>query len=735
MHKSGEMLHALHQKYHPKLNFFGILSLLAFSALLAAEGPPSLHDQLPNTWIKRSPLSGGPPSPRLGYESSWCYDPRIKKMIRWGGHDPGGGGPQLSETWLFDPVSCTWELPNTNNNPPGNCCCRDNGYDPVRGVFVRFSYPAFGHGWMWDRSRYLREQSIWTYDAVRNRWKNMKPGKEPALNVGKGVAWDPNAEVFWVYDTRLRVYDPYINTWFIASQPPLGKRTYFAFALHPLHNKLVLFGDHYQSDQRTWVYDINKDEWTDMQPGVHPPGDRSCPTMVYDSVNNVMICLTLAGKWDSKNEEDRKLQTWVYRLEDNTWVRMNPPQEPDYSGTRGRLMWFLPDFNLVILENRTDTEQQIWTYRYNHPKPERPDRIPAPKAVELETTHEGTVRLHWEPVSVPNRKVLGYRVYRRTSTLETWKSRFEPLTHVPVPDTQFTDEHVPEGYICTYYVTTVVDNHESEPSRKVRAQPALVEGLVASVIKKDTVLLNWLPDQHRDIVGYVVERAPVEVVAAGQIKTTRERYDDKRPLRAVSRITAIGPFQRLTPEPLKAWEYTDIIDLTQPATFKEEERTWRDYIAGGQGPAGDPKTFDLSAPGVPFSVYAYRVRSVNRLGVIGGPCPYQLTIPNEIEGLVARESGSSVDLKWSPSPHSAIMGYLVYRQDGRGDDTKISLLTAQPIKSCSYTDTTAGGIARRYHIVVVDALGQEGIPSAPVWGFRPWREHYAPWIPADGWHQ
>src|SRR5262245_29875923 len=62
------------------------LSMLLLLAILVSSAPPSLADQPANTWVKRSPLPGGPPSPRLGYESTIGYDPVGKRLIRWGGH-------------------------------------------------------------------------------------------------------------------------------------------------------------------------------------------------------------------------------------------------------------------------------------------------------------------------------------------------------------------------------------------------------------------------------------------------------------------------------------------------------------------------------------------------------------------------------------------------------------------------------------------------------------------------
>jgi hypothetical protein len=51
----------------------------------------------------------------------------------------------------------------------------------------------------------------------------------------------------------------------------------------------------------------------------------------------------------------------------------------------------------------------------------------------------------------------------------------------------------------------------------------------------------------------------------------------------------------------------------------------------------------------------------------------------------------------------------------------------------SFTDAEAGKDTRRYHVVAVDALGQEGVPSAPVWFEREWKSFYKPFT--GEWHQ
>ena len=142
------------------------LAFLAFVSLApvaAAADLPDLKNQQPNTWVKRSPLEDGPVSPGMGYEASLGYDPRRRRVIRWGGHNQGGGGEQNAETWTFDPAHRrrgTLKEPNTS--PPGVCCAQQNVFDPVGGRFLRF--PAFSgsHGWQWFREIYLNNSSVWS---------------------------------------------------------------------------------------------------------------------------------------------------------------------------------------------------------------------------------------------------------------------------------------------------------------------------------------------------------------------------------------------------------------------------------------------------------------------------------------------------------------------------------------------------------------------------------------------
>ena len=112
--------------------------LLVASVAPAAEPPLS---QEANTWIKRSPIADGPPSPGLSYETSLGYDPVARRVIRWGGHAHGGvkgSGEQIAETWTLDPATMTWEYKQPNRSPPPVCCAQQNVFDTAQNRFLRF---------------------------------------------------------------------------------------------------------------------------------------------------------------------------------------------------------------------------------------------------------------------------------------------------------------------------------------------------------------------------------------------------------------------------------------------------------------------------------------------------------------------------------------------------------------------------------------------------------------------
>ena len=660
--------HAITESDGRRLQPIFLVGLLAggFASVASAE-LPSFSSHPANMWVKRTPLSDAPVSPRLGYEGACVWDRRQQLLVRYGGHNQGGGGEQGAEVWTFDLATAKWTLKEPNTSPPGVCCNNQNVYDPTSGRYVRFPFFSGSHGWQWARELYLNDSSVWTYDLGENRWRNRRPLPTPKLAPYRCASWDSDEQVVVVFGGEgssegTLIYDPARNEWKwpmrdtesrsrsdrATVEPPGRSGGNMAYdEARKLH---VLFGSQFTDDSHTWTYDVRRNEWRDMKPDVQPPTDKNDAVLTYDPIHRVVLAII---KITTGKDEDAKheLQTWAYDAGANRWQRMNPTAEPESSSNRARNLIFAPELNLAILENCTSKprEQQVWTYRFGDvPAGQLPMPVVKPRSVPL-LVEDGVV------------SVIG-------------PQRVEIRWTAPV-------------------------------------DPSLRDGKSAS--RSDAATMR-----------YYIERAVVEVYSDDQLKRLKSRTPPlAEPI--VGAIRRIGSFQRLTTEPLKTTSFVDTnINLNEPQTIEGEpsydrplhkdhlEESGREYRKG---------------------VVAYRIRSVDDAGKESGPSSALFTIPSSPQNVFSREDGMSCQLKWSPNPEQGIAGYRVYRMDGRYDKDPVSRLTSEPITAMTFQDESAGKQARRYYIVAVDALGQEGFPSSPVWFQREWRDFYLPFI--GDWHQ
>ena len=607
-----------------------------------ADEPPILASHPINGWIKRCPLPDGPVSPRLGYEGACVWDSRHQLLVRYGGHNQGGGGEQGAEVWTFDLNTTKWTLKEPNTSPPGVCCNKQNVYDPTIGRYIRFPKFSGSHGWQWWREIYLNDSSVWTYDLTSNRWRNMRTLPTPRLAPYRCASWDSDQQVVVVFGGEgnhegTLIYDPWRNEWTWpkpeAEPSPRSGGSMAYDAARKLH---VLFGTQFKDDPHTWTYDVVRNQWRDMEPPDMPPTDKNDPELTYDPINKVVLALVkvTTGEGDAARHE---VQTWAYDAGVNKWTRMKPSAEPDAAGNRTRNLIFAPELNLAILENCTGKprEQQIWTYRYADTKAE-----------------------------------------------------YEP------------------------------------PKAKPRMSPPIVEDVVVSVLGKNRVEVNWKPPTAAKPTGYLVERAAVEVWTDYQLVRLKKSTP---PLVSptVGAIHRIGAFKRLTTKPFVATSFADEgVDFGKPVAIEGKPIYESNLHA---------EHLDRSGRDYHHAAFAYRVRTVDDAGKVSGPSPAIFTIPSSPQQVFSREDGTTCQLKWAASPEKGITGYRVYRMDGRWNKDPVSRLTPDPIAKTTFADDTAGKNSRRYYVVSVDELGQEGFPSSPVWFQREWRDYYKPFI--GEWHQ
>jgi fibronectin type 3 domain-containing protein len=401
--------------------------------------------------------------------------------------------------------------------------------------------------------------------------------------------------------------------------------------------------------------------------------------------------------WDTNTNQH---ETWALDVAKLKWTRMSPKTEASPSMSRSRNLDYVPQYNLFILETSSKEGKgkspEIWTYRY---APAPPEDRPAPPVNVRVVTDRGKATVTWDPSAgkVPAQE---YRVYRAAAE-EPWKTDFQKVA--AVKGTTYDDSGLAVGQTYFYTVRAVGKGGvESRPSFSVRTQPRVLLKPVVSVLDAGKVEVAWNRHPAADVIGYNVYRgtAVMRSVKKGAPKAWSDNdpeYDEPTPVE----VRDIIELEKLNAAPVTGTVFTDAkADLT----------------ARERGPL-DGK----------WTVRAYIIKAVNKLGTESGPSPYALTFPAAPENVLLREDGEQAEIKWSPSPEKGVAGYHIYKL-GKGH-WEVVRVTKEPVRGTTLTHQGGRGTTR-YWVVAVDALGQEGEPSSPVW----FRQSYKGFFQGE-WHQ
>ena len=452
---------------------------------------------------------------------------------------------------------------------------------------------------------------------------------------------------------------------------------------------VVVFGGE-GSHEGTLIYDPWRNEWRWPEPALEPE-PRSGGNMAYDAARKLHVL------FGSQFTDDP--HTWTYDVAANEWRDMQPETMPP-TNENDAVLTYDPVHKVVLALVKITTsedddarhEVQTWAY-------------------DAGTNQWTRLRPATEPDAGGNR---------------TRNLVFAPELNLAILENCISQPR--EQQVWTYRFADSPSRTRAAdvnlPSTASQAAPPLVEDVVVSVAAANRVEVAWTPPAGAMPAGYHVERAVVEVWSENQLVRLKTKTPTLRKP-SVGALRRIGKFQQLTPEPVAGTSSIhNNIDLTAPQSVAgaplQDRELHDDHVDRGGAPYG-------------LAVFAYRVRAVDGAGEVSGPSPAVFTIPSSPQQLFSREEGDACQLKWSANPETAIAGYRIYRLDGRWDADPVSRLTADPIRETSYTDEGAGEDSRRYYVVAVDALGQEGFPSSPVWHRREWGAFYEPFV--GDWHQ
>ena len=460
----------------------------------------------------------------------------------------------------------------------------------------------------------------------------------------------------------------------------------------------MLFGGE-TSSEGTLVYDSHANEWRFKKPSPQPEF-RSGGNMAYDAARKLHILFGAQMNNDP--------HTWAYSLADNRWISLKPPSLPP------------TDKNDAVLAFDSVNQLVLAVVRVAEGKEDN-------AKAHLETWTFDTGANRWTKLNPPREPdPSGNRARNIVFAPELNAFLLENRTHPPQGPSEQQVWALRTGNrpADTAPVDRLARNAQGVPYSSVPRKPRLVEDIVVSVLAANRVELSWKKSAEPNVIGYQIERAAVEVATEDQLRRLKRQTE---PLAepSVGAITKVGPFQRLTHGPVKQPAYTDsTVDLRKPQAPGEAPLYERKFNA---------EQFDATGRPYRFAVFAYRVYAVTDRGAESGTSAAEFTIPGPVQWLSSKEEGATCHLKWAASAEKSLRGYRVYRMNGRYDKDSIPRLTPEPLAATTFSDTEAGKNARRYYVVAVDALGQEGFPSSPVWFEREWKQFYKPFT--GEWHQ
>ena len=448
-----------------------------------------------------------------------------------------------------------------------------------------------------------------------------------------------------------------------------------------------------------WVYSPRRDRWTPMQiviPGKGPGLRGYSPISYHPGQQKVLLWAGQMGHF----EGDDRARMWTYDTHRNEWTHLPLPTSAFPPGRVHQAMCFMPNINRMMLVGGSwgGNPKNTWLYDLNinewkntrargdipdFQRPARFDPVTGRALHFASNDHSGSHVWGFDPnknewTKLPPPKGMSphhdevdvvydpkHNVFVMNGGHLGWKTDLLTVSEVWT----YKHRHPIEGLSI---------DDKNAPGKVKHDTPSIPEGVVVSVLPDRTVDIRWETGKKvagNKTTGYHVEAAPLEV---GRIHPNHIWQ-------------SMGQFKRLTKKALSA----------------------------SKGRFLDKRPLSTSTEGM--SNHESRIYQVTALGEGGksGPSAQVFTLTSSVPRVRAVEQPTgATKISWTPSPEKNLQGYRVYRMDSATLASPI-LLTPTPVRDTEFTDwpDTPRAERRRYYVVAVDALGQEGLPSTGAWAF------------------
>lgn len=615
----------------------------------------------------------------------------------------------------------------------------------------------------YDRTNQAIDQNAMARMAVTATYSE----PQQAIFTFGGRGWESN-------NNQLHCYDVYSNelTRLDAKNKP-SARDNAGLSYDENRHKILMYGAQYLSDENTYIYDVATNEWTSLDLFPRPDSTAgndtyaSVPSIAYDPIHDKHLAVIFKANTAAEGDVNNgSLSTWAFDMGIMNWseVAVSEPHGSGCAKVRGRNLAFSPLDNMFILESpywedcsASKVVNELWTYTYSDSGSYsgRPD---APTV----TTTENTVTVSWQAISGASQ----YNIYRATGKIPNLTFSKTSST----ASTSYLDLNVTPGTIYYYRYAPVIGGVEGRQSFFSRTQPRVMKAPVVSARNDYGVDIAWTPHSASDIEGYNLYRGVAtvhtnttigetlafnkgtsqfvngEVITQGAV-TAKIKYvvlksgswgsDAAGYFAILNRSGGSFAFGPIT------GSISGAASATGVQTKIASDAKWTEMVYDGYktnvvemvrnvtgitklnsslipGTSYTDTSVDLSsAPpesaDYPFAVYAYIIKAVNKFGIESGPSPYKITIPSAPTHVLMNTRTKT--LQWDAAPENNIVGYNIYMyaRTENGGLAPVNKLNTSPVSSPYVLPDASYSTTDRFWVVPVDSLGQEGIPSVPVY--------------------
>ncbi len=504
----------------------------------------------------------------------------------------------------------------------------------------------------------------WLFDMASNRWARSRAPVEPYGTCGTwGIIYDP------ANDAVVAAHSEGANH---------GWQWWRGLAMRQAY---------------PWVYSPRRDRWTPMQiviPGEGPGLRGYSPISYHPGQHKVLLWAGQMGHFEGND----RARMWTYDTHRNAWTHLPLPTSEFPPGRVHQAMCYMPNINRMMLVGGSwgGNPKNTWLYDLNinewkntHARGDIPD-FQRPARFDPVTGRA----LHFGSNDYSGTHVWGFDP-RKNEWAKVPRAKGLSPHHDEV-DVVYDPQHnvfvmngghlgwktdlLSVSEVWTYKHKHPSDRRSSDQQDALAKiehdTPSVPEGVVVSVLPDRSVEIRWEPS--KGVTGYSVESAPLEV---GRLHPTEMWL-------------SIGEFKKLTKKPLSAGEHR----FLDKRPLRSARGTFNHYVR------------------------VYQVKAIGKGGE-SGPSAQVVTLTTSVPSVRAVEQPSgATKISWAPSPEQKLQGYRVYRMDSATLASPI-LLTPSPVLGTEYFDwpDTPRAERRRYYVVAVDALGQEGLPSTGAWAF------------------